>query len=333
MTLEASERIPGGLTVTSEQDPAHGVIHFARHPCEHVTAHRPMLKPDLQIGRYRVLQPIGRGKPDGLFHVVDVDGRHFAMRSPIADLEDSGSAITDRFLPEALGLKQLMHLNLVPLFEVFVTEQGYLCMVMERVIGRTLRTAIDSGEVGPRGTLIIARQVLEGAAHAHAAGRVHRSLQPSRVMLVPMDGWNLVKVADFGLGTLRDDAVLEFGNDALTGSVRTISAAYMAPEQVKQRSVDARTDLYAIGAIVFEMLTGRPPYRDSDPQNVMNMQVSARLPNLDDVVPGAPWITGPIKDLVNRSLAKEREERFQNAQQMIQAVELAFGSLQHLPPE
>jgi eukaryotic-like serine/threonine-protein kinase len=292
-----------------------------------------MLKPDLQIGRYRVLQPIGRGKPDGLFNVVDVEGRHFAMRSPIADLEDSGSAITDRFLPDAMSLKTLMHLNLVPLFEVFVTEQGYLCMVMERVGGRTLRTAIDNSDIGPRGALIIARQVLEGAAHAHAAGRVHRSLQPSRVLLVPMEGWNLVKVADFGLNTLRDDAVLEFGNDALTGSVRKIAAAYMAPEQVKGRSVDARTDLYAIGAVIFEMLTGRPPYRDSDPQNVMNMQVSARLPNLDDVTPGAPWITGPIKDLINRSLAKEREERFQNAQQMIQAVELAFGSLQHLPPE
>ncbi len=292
-----------------------------------------MLKPDLQIGRYRVLQPIGRGKPDGLFSVVDVDGRHFAMRSPIADLEDSGSAITDRFLPDALALKQVMHLNLVPLFEVFVTEKGYLCMVMERVNGRTLRVAIDEGNLGPRGALIIARQILEGAAHAHDAGRIHRALQPSRVMLVAMEGWELVKVADFGLNTLREDAVIEFGNDALTGSVRKVTAAYMAPEQVKQRSVDQRTDLYAIGTLIFEMLCGRPPYLDSDPQNVMNLQVSGRLPNLDDVVPGAPWITGPIKELLNRSLAKEREERFQNAQQMIVAVERAFGSLQHLPKE
>jgi len=292
-----------------------------------------MLKPDLQIGRYRVIHALGRGKPDGLFAVVDNEGRHFAMRAPIADLPDSGSAITDRFLADAEALKQVMHLNLVPLFEVFVTHEGYLCMVMERVVGRNLRFAIDSGMLGPRGALIIARQILDGAACAHAAGRVHRALQPSSVLLIPLEGWELVKVADFGLQTLRDDAVLEFGNDALTGSVRKVAAAYMAPEQVKQRSVDARTDLYAIGTMIFEMLTGRPPYLDSDPQNVMTMQVSARLPNLDDVSPGERWITGPIKDLLNRSLAKEREERFQNAQQMIQAVELAFGSLQHLPPE
>lgn len=292
-----------------------------------------MLKPDLQIGRYRVIHALGRGKPDGLFAVVDNEGRHFAMRSPIADLEESGTAITDRFLPDAVALKSMMHLNLVPLFEVFVNQQGYLCMVTERVLGRNLRFAIDNGTMGPRTALVIARQILAGAAAAHATGRVHRSLQPSRILLIPLDGWELVKIADFGLGTLRDDAVLEFGNDALTGALRTPAAAYMAPEQVRQRSVDQRTDLYAIGCILFEMLTGRPPYRDSDPQNVQTMQVSARIPNLDDVSPGERWITKPIKALVTRALAKEREERFQTAEEMIQAVDTAFLSIQHLPPE
>lgn len=292
-----------------------------------------MLKPDLQIGRYRVLHALGRGKPDGLWAVVDNEGRHWAMRSPIADLDDSGTAITDRFLPEAMALKSLVHLNLVPLFEVFVNQQGYLCMVMERIVGRNLRAAIETGNLGPRAALIVARQILEGCTVAHAAGRLHVSLQPSKILLFPMQGWELVKVAEFGLATLREEAVLEFGNDALTGASRKPSAAYMAPEQVRGRSVDARTDLYAIGTIVFEMLTGRVPYLDSDPQNVMQQHVSGRVPVLEDVSPGARWLTQPIKDLVNRSLAKDREERFQNANQMIQAVEAAFVSLQHLPPE
>ena len=292
-----------------------------------------MLKPEAKIGRYRVIHALGRGRPDGLFAVIDNAGNHFAMRAPIADLEESGSTITDRFLPDAVALKEVIHLNLVPLFEVFVTHEGYLCMVMERVVGRTLRTAIDVGRLGPRGALIIARQLLAGAACAHAAGRLHGALQPSRVLLVPLRGWELVKVADFGLATLRDDAVLEFGNDALTGSVRKVAAAYMAPEQVRQRSVDARTDLYAIGTIIFEMLTGRPPYLDSDPNNVMQLQVSGFIPKLADVSPGAPWITPEVQALVTTALAKDREERFQNADQMTVAVEAAFGSLQHLPPE
>jgi serine/threonine-protein kinase len=291
-----------------------------------------MLKPDLQIGRYRVLHALGRGKPDGLWAVVDTEGRHFAMKSPIADLDDSGTAITDRFLPDALALKNLMHLNLVPLFEVFVNQQGYLCMVMERIVGRSLRQAIDAGDLGPRQSMIIARQILDGCAAAHAAGRVHQSLQPSKILLFPFpQGWELVKVGEFGLATLREEAVLEFGNDALTGASRKVAAAYMAPEQVRGRSVDARTDLYAIGAIIFEMLAGRPPYLDSDPQNVMQMHASGRMPSLDDVHPGAPWLTQPIRDLCNRALSKEREERFQNASQMIQSIEAAFTSLAHLP--
>jgi serine/threonine protein kinase len=289
-----------------------------------------MFKPDSKIGRYRVVGPLGRGKPDGLFAVADEEGRRFALRSPVADLEDSGSAITDRFAPEAAALRSLVHTNLVPLFDTFV-DKGYLCLVMEHVGGRTLRAAIDENPLGPRQTMIIARQILEGAAHAHAAGRVHRSLQPSRVLLVPLEGWELVKVADFGLAMLRDEAVLEFGNDALTGSVHRVAAAYMAPEQVRQRSVDARTDLYAIGTIIFEMLTGRPVYLDSDPENVMSLQVSGRIPVLEDVSPGAPWITKQVRELITKALAKEREERFQNAPEMIRAVEAAFGSIQHLP--
>jgi len=281
------------------------------------------------IGRFRVGPPLGRGKPDGLFAISDPEGRSFALRSPVADLDESGSAITDRFLPDATALKSVMHLNLVPLFETFV-DKGYLCFVFERVNGRTLRAAIDEANLDPRAALIIARQILDAAACAHAAGRIHAALQPSRVLLVQMAGWELAKVADFGLSALRDEAVLEFGNDALTGSVRKAAAAYMSPEQVRQRSVDPRTDLYAIATLIFEMLCGRPPYLDSDPQNVMQLQVSGRLPNLADVAPDARWITQPITDLINRGLAKEREERFQSASQMIAAVDAAFVSIEHL---
>ena len=288
-----------------------------------------VFSPGSQVGRYRVDGPIGRGKPDGLFGVVDSEGRAFAMRSPIADLEDHGTAITDRFAPDAAALRSVMHRNLVPLFDTFV-DKGYLCLVTERVRGRTLSAAIHDGGLHPRASLIIVRQVLDAAAAAHAAGCVHRALQPSCVLLVQMHGWELAKVADFGLAMLRDEAVLEFGNDALTGTVRKTPAAYMAPEQVRGRSADPRTDLYAIGTIIFEALTGRVPYLDFDPENVMSLQVSGRLPTLDEICPGAPWITDPIRALITRALAKDREERFQNAQQMITAVDEAFASLQHL---
>lgn len=286
--------------------------------------------PGSQIGRYRIVGPIGRGRPDGLFGVTDAEGRAFALRTPIADLEDSGTAITERFAPEAAALRTVMHKNLVALFDTFV-DRGYLCMVTERVPGRSLRAALADGALDPRAALIIARQLLDAATAAHGAGCVHRALEPGRVLLVQMAGWELVKVADFGLAMLRDEAILEFGNDALTSSVRKLPAAYMAPEQVLGRSADPRADLYAIGTIIFEMLTGRVPYLDFDSENVMRLQVSGRMPVLDEVSPGEPWITEPVRSLIARALAKPREERFQSAPQMIAAVDEAFASLAHLP--
>jgi serine/threonine protein kinase len=291
----------------------------------------PMWKPGSQIGRYRVVGALGRGGPDGLFEVQDDVGRRFALRSPIGDLEDGGDAVTVRFLPVAESLRALAHLNLVVLFDVFV-DHGQLFLVTECVPGRTLATAIDAG-LGPRQALVIARQILDAAAHAHAGGQVHRDLQPSKILLVAMRGWELVKVADFGLGTLVDEVVLEFGADALIGSLPRPSATYMTPEQVLGRSVDARTDLYSIGVMLFEMLTGRPPFPDRDRDLVEQLHVRVPPPKLDVICRGAPWCTPEVLTLVETVLAKDREARYPDALAMQGAVDEAFASLQHLPPE
>jgi serine/threonine-protein kinase len=274
---------------------------------------------------------MGRGGPDGLFEVQDEIGRRFALRSPIGDLEDHGDAVTRKFLPAADALRELAHLNLVVLFDVFV-DGGQLFLVTECVPGRTLATAIDTG-LGPRQALVVVRQILDAAAHAHARTQVHRDLQPSKILLVAMTGWDLVKVADFGLGPLVDEVVLEFGADALIGSLPRPAATYMAPEQVLGRSVDARTDLYSIGVMLFEMLTGRPPFPDRDPDLVQQLHVRVPAPKLDEICRGAPWCTPEVLTLVETALAKDREARYPSAVAMQGAVDEAFASLQHLPPE
>ena len=231
----------------------------------------------------------------------------------------------------AESLRTLAHLNVVVLFDVFV-DHGQLFLVTECVPGRTLATAIDAG-MGPRQALVFTRQILDGAAHAHAGGQVHGDLQPSKILLVAMRGWDLVKVADFGLGTLVDEVVLEHGTDALIGSVPRPSATYMTPEQVLGRSVDARTDLYSIGVMLFEMLTGRPPFPDRDRDLVEQLHVRVPAPKLDEICRGAPWCTPAVLSLVETALAKDREARYQTALAMQDAVDVAFASLQHLPPE
>jgi len=290
-----------------------------------------MWTPGSRIGRYRVLGALGRGAPDGLFEVLDDAGRRFALRSPIGDLEDSGDAVTRQFLPVAESLRALAHLNLVALFDVFV-DGSQLFLVTERMSGRTLAMAINTG-IGPRQALVIARQILDAAAHAHAVGQVHRNLQPSKIWLIAMLGWDLVKIADFGLGTLIDEVAFRFGAGALIGSLPRPVAAYMAPEQVLGRSVDARTDLYSIGILLFEMLTGRPPFPDRDPDLVQQLHLRVPPPKLDEICRGAPWCTPQILTLVETVLAKDREARYPTALAMRDALDEAFASIQHLPPE
>jgi|GEM_PF-2839490 len=290
-----------------------------------------MWKPGTALGRYRVIGALGRGDPDGLFEVEDSEGRHFALRSPIGDIEGSGDAVTKQFLPLGDELRKLVHLNVVALFDVFV-DKGQVFFVTEKVSGRTLVTALEA-EIGPRTALVFARQILDGAAHAHAAGQVHGNLQPSKILLVALQGWELVKVAEFGLASLVAEAILEHGNGVLIGSVPKPASTYMAPEQVLGRSVDARTDLYSIGVMMFEMLTGRPPFPDRDPELVQQLHVRVPAPKLDEISRGAPWCTPPVLSLVETALAKDREARYQTALAMRDAVDAAFASLQHLPPE
>ena len=284
-----------------------------------------VFQPGSTIGKYRVVHALGRGRADGLYLATDEEQRPFAIRAVVADLEGQPS-IAARFLPDAAALRGFSSLNVVPMFDVFV-DKGFLYVVCEHVRGRTLRQAISDSQLTPIDSLVIVRQILAAAAAAHSAGIVHRALQPSAVLLVPLTGWELVKVADFGLATLRDEAILEFGTDALPDSPRTGAVAYMAPEQVRGRSVDQRTDLYAIGTMLFEMLAGRPPFADSDPQLVMQLQLNATLPAIQDVCRGASWCGPEIITLVTTALAREREGRYQTAAQMNVAVDAAFRAL------
>ena len=288
-----------------------------------------MFKPGSQVGRYRVVKTIGRGKPDGLYEVEDDQKNKFALRSPIADLEDDdrgAGSVCARFRNDVESLKSIVHLNLVPLFDVFV-DKGYMCLIYERVRGRTLADAISLGQIAPPLALGITRSILEGCAAAHAAGRVHRDLRPSKVLLIEMENFELVKVADVGLGTIRDEAVLEFGAGALTGSVRKPVATYMAPEQVRERSVDARTDIYAIGTMLFEMLAARAPFPDRDMEQVKTMQLSFPPPRLFDIFRTERWLTPEINELVDVSLAKERSDRYSSAADLLTAVDAAYRSI------
>jgi serine/threonine protein kinase len=297
------------------------------------------IEPNSRIGRYTVVRALGRGGMAGVYEVVDDGGQRFALKAPIVDVGGTTDA-TRRFAREANALRLLDHPNLVAAVDVFV-EAGALFLVMEIVEGRTLGQAMTlhapaSGKVvrvplEPRRALVTARQILDGVGHAHARSLVHRDLKPDNLLLLDMGGWERVKIIDFGIVKLVGDAAAAFGAAALTNAGLVVGTpAYMAPEQAMGRAVDARTDLYSTGVILFEMLTGRLPFHHTDPLKLMTMQAKTPAPRVDEVTGFAAWATPQVCALVEGALIKEPAHRFASAAVMMAALDDAFYSIDHL---
>ena len=285
--------------------------------------------PGTQIGRYRVVGTIGRGGMGSVFEVEDAEGNRFALKSPLADVAGRDD-VTRRFAREANALRLLEHPNLVAAADVFV-ENGMLNLVMEKVEGPTLGQQLRGGALAPRHALVIARQLLDGIGHAHSHGIVHRDLKPDNVILVPMGGWDRVKVIDFGLVKLMGDAAAAFGAGALTSTGLVFGTpAYMAPEQALGQLVDGRADVYAAGVILFEMLVGRMPFVDPDPMVLMRLHARTPPPRLDEVAGGEPWCTPQLVAVIEGALIKNPNERFASAAVMIAALDDAFQSINHV---
>jgi tetratricopeptide (TPR) repeat protein len=203
------------------------------------------------VSHFRVLERIGAGGMGMVYRAEDTRlGRAVALKFLLPQLSLDAPAKA-RFLQEAHSAAALDHPNLCTIHEVGETDDGQLFLAMALYSGETLKARLDREGPLPVGdALAIARQIAEGVAYAHAAGIVHRDLKPGNVMLVPNGP---VKILDFGLAKARDQSLS-------AASARWGTVAYMAPEQIRGEAVDARTDLWALGVVLFEMLTGRRPF-------------------------------------------------------------------------
>jgi serine/threonine protein kinase len=289
------------------------------------------LEPGNAIGKYKLIAPLGRGGMGGVWEVEDAAGIRYALKSPASGMNPAAEA-TKRFAREANAVRMLDHPNLVTAVDVFV-EAGYLFLVMEKVTGRTLTKILAAeGPLHPRRAMIVARQLLDGVGHAHGHGLVHRDLKPENIMLSDMGGWERAKIVDFGLVKLIGDAETAMGGGKLTTTGLVFGTpAYMSPEQAMGKLVDGRTDLYACATILFEMLTGRVPFDHHDPMMQMRMQVKAPPPRLDMLAKRAPWCTPQLVALLEAGLSKDPDHRFPSAQVMMQALDDAFKSIEHVP--
>jgi serine/threonine-protein kinase len=289
--------------------------------------------------RYRVEALIGEGGMGQVYRVEHLpSGRPLALKLLAASTLD-GQDLTRRFQLEARAASALDHPHIVEVLDLGALPSGVLYLVMELVAGTSLARLITGRELGPRRALVITRQLLLALEHAHEQGMVHRDLKPENVMVMrvgePGSEYDHAKILDFGLVKLIGDAAEELGGGGVLTQTGIVfgTPAYMAPEQALGRPIDGRADLYALGVMLFEMLTGAAPFTSDDPGALMRMHIALPVPALATACPGAAWLTPEMEALVGRALAKEPGERFSGAGAMLAALEAAFLSISHLPPE
>ncbi|HQY63766.1 MAG TPA: protein kinase, partial [Polyangiaceae bacterium] len=266
----------------------------------------------LGAGAYRVGALLGQGAMGAVYEgVQEALGRTVAIKVLHAARGQLREDQFTRFQREARAAAALGHPNIIQItdFQWQPGEPPFL--VMERLVGQSLGDAIQRGRLRPQRVAFIASQVLAALGAAHAAGIVHRDIKPDNVFLTVMSMVNdIVKVLDFGVAKLLDEAPLTMAG-AMVGS-----PAYMPPEQALGGAIDARADLYAVGATMYHALSGRLPIEATDASDFL-ARLDQPITPLEQLVPDLdPGLT----QLVGRAMAKRPEARFASAEEMRAAL-------------
>ena len=267
----------------------------------------------IAVGRYQIDSVIGEGGMGRVYLAIQPE---IGSRVAIKVLADQRPDLVERFFAEARAVNLIRHENIVSVIDLAQLDDGRAYIVMELVDGQTLGAATRGGTAPIGGVITALGEVLSALEAAHALGIVHRDIKPDNV-LVTREGH--AKVLDFGIAKLA----------AVHGTPRTQTGAllgtpaYMAPEQISgAEKVDARTDLYAVGVVLFECLTGRVPFEAPTLFDLMKAHVEAPVPPI-----GRADVPPSLEAIVQRAMAKDPAARFQSAAEMRRALIAASRDL------
>ena len=264
---------------------------------------------EVVAGRYRLDRPLGSSGMAEVFGATDLQLRRevAVKRLPSSAMRDATARA--RFAREARALARVNDPHVVTVFDI-VVDDGRPFLVMEFVDGMTLSELIHrDGRIDPARVVSIAEDICSGLAAVHACGIVHRDMKPSNVFLTTSGA---VKIGDFGIASVASDVTVTRAGEVFG------SAPYVSPEQVTGDPVDARADLYALGCVMFEMATGRPPFVGDEPAALAYQHAHTTPERADGVVPQVP---AALASTIDRLLAKDPSDRPDSADELRRSLE------------
>jgi len=286
--------------------------------------------PRLLGGRYRLDAKLGSGGMGVVYRAADLTMKRSVAVKLIRGVD--GVAIDEevagRFLREAKNTARVQHENIIEVYDFGRSDTGDMFFVMELLEGESLSARLRrETKLAPKVAVHIVRQMCAALHVAHAAGIVHRDLKPANVMLIERAGdKDYAKVLDFGVAksTAPDQETQLTHTGMLVGTVE-----YMAPEQIMGRQVDARTDIYALGVVMYRMFSGKAPFRDGGVPALIHAHLNVMPKPITEISPEVP---GAVDRIVLRCMAKRPEQRFESMEEVSRALASALQpeDLSHL---
>ena len=286
-----------------------------------------------KVGRYEILCSIGAGGMGQIYLAHDAQlGRKIALKLISPEFATDPERVR-RFEQEARAASALNHPNVSVIHEIGITDNGRHFIAMEYIQGITLRDQLARGALKPVEALQVAIQVGAALASAHAVGIVHRDIKPENIMLRP-DGY--VKVVDFGLAKLTEVLTDHSGGKEVRTESRVVMGTikYMSPEQLREVSVDERTDIWSLGIVLYEMLTGSTPFDARSRNDSIALILSSQPPDLrfPDVAPVR------VREIVKKALEKDGDLRYKTVTKLTSDLdslkrELERNSDSYLTPD
>jgi serine/threonine protein kinase len=271
------------------------------------------------VGQYRVLEFLGEGGMGTVFEVEHIAlTRHYALKVLRTKVIERDPGAAQKFLREARTAARVRHSNIVDVVDFGHLPDGRPYFVMELLEGQSLADLVAAGALPAGDVVVIARQLANALAAAHDRGVVHADVTPSNVLIV--DGGDAanprelqVKLVDFGLAELAGEGLRDENPEFVLGT-----PAYISPEQLRGLAPTDRSDQYGLGAVLFELLTGRPPFHHEDLRSLCMMHLTAPIPAVES--PHGP-LPPKLADIVTTCLQKTPQARFPGMRALLVALD------------